>query len=310
MSIARLCNMILALAVVLIIGWCSPVFASEVGSYPPGLIDLEAGVMPPPGGHIKEFLLARSGDARRITEEGKVETHLNFDAFIAATLFLQVTKTRVLDSNYAWGILVPAMSTRLAGHIVRGSAKPPFDADRQALASPLVCPIMLGWKNGMSHQRVMMIVYMPLGSYDAKRMVDTGTNRWGVDLDYGFTFENTKTLREFSAFVGYTYNFINPATDYLSGQEFHIDYCAVQRFPTTLGIGLTGYVWVQTTPDRGSGAKLGAFEGRTFALGPLATYKLDLGGRTYTLTAKYYSEFGVRNRIAGQAFWFNISAKL
>lgn len=311
MSTARLISTVFSIVLAAMGAGRLPSHASEgPGAYPPGLFDLGAGVVPDPGLYLKQFTLTFSGSTRRITEEGKVETRLHNDAFIPAWEFIGVRKANILGSNYGWLLLIPLEDVTLTGDVVRPPAKPGFESHRVALASPLLSPLTLGWHKGRSHQRVSLVAYLPLGSFNERRIVDTGSNRWAVEVDYAYTFKDPRTLREFTAVPGYTFCFENPATHYTSGQEFHIDYAAAQSFPTGLGVGAVAYTWWQTTPDSGPGAKLGAFKGRTFGIGPLITYNTALRNKPVIITAKYYKEFDVVNRFEGSEFWFNVKAEL
>jgi hypothetical protein len=51
---------------------------------------------------------------------------------------------------------------------------------------------------------------------------------------------------------------------------------------------------IQTTPDTGAGARLGAFESRVNGIGPMLTYTLGNPKDPLTFIAKYYKEFDVR----------------
>ena len=67
---------------------------------------------------------------------------------------------------------------------------------------------------------------VPVGSYDAERLASIGTNHWAVDVGGGYTYLNMDTGREFSATLGFTYNFENPDTDYQNGIDAHLDWGA------------------------------------------------------------------------------------
>ena len=65
-------------------------------------------------------------------------------------------------------------------------------------------------------------------------------------------------------------NTTNPATDYKSGNEFHLDFMANQFLAPTFALGVQGYWYKQIDADTGSGAVLGPFMGESFGLGPAA----------------------------------------
>ena len=60
------------------------------------------------------------------------------------------------------------------------------------------------------------------------RLANIGTSHWSVDGGGGYTYFNAKSGREFSAVVGFTYNFENTDTDYQNGIDSHLDWGASQ----------------------------------------------------------------------------------
>jgi hypothetical protein len=106
---------------------------------------------------------------------------------------------------------------------------------------------------------------------------------------------------EASAKISYTFNAINPATHYRSGQLFHVDYSLTFRASETLRVGINGYVIKQTTDDRQYGTRVSpdGFRGRVFAIGPAAQYRFGKA----SIDFKLVREFAVRNRAEGSSLW-------
>jgi len=48
----------------------------------------------------------------------------------------------------------------------------------------------------------------------------------GVDSGFGYTYFDPKSGNEFSAVLGFTYNFENQHTDYQNGVDMHLDWGA------------------------------------------------------------------------------------
>jgi hypothetical protein len=307
---ARLIRLAVVVCLCVVVRGHHAAYASEAGTstYRAGFQDRLAGYLPPPGFYFEQKLEFYSGSATRVVGEGNVQIGLHATLPIQYSIFGQVTKNRLWDSYYAWGLVVPVVEPEVTGRVVALGG--PLDRSQSVtgLSEIEVIPMALGWHNGRSHQRAWLVVYAPTGEYSTANFVNSSLNRWAVELDYGYTFLDPTTGLEFDVTPGYTINFENPETNYLSGQEFHVDYAALQHLRSGLGVGMVGYSFLQTTADSGSGAMLGAFEGRTFALGPIISYDTRLGGVPVGLTAKYYSEFGVSNRFEGHSYWLNISA--
>ena len=289
---------------------CHAAYSSEGGqsSYPPGFQDVLAGYQPPPGNYFQEKLYFYTGNAGKVVREGRIEANLHEYLPVQFSIFNQVTKAKLWGSYYSWALLVPFAEPNLRGEIVTPLGNRDFGQSISALSEVEIIPMMLGWHNGRSNQKTWLTIYAPTGEYNINNLVNTSLNRWAVELDYAYTFMDMKTMRQFSVAPGYTFNFENPATNYISGQEFHIDLAATQNLSPKWGVGAVGYIFIQTTPDSGSGAKLGAFEGRTYALGPILTCNTKVGNVPIMLVGKYYSEFDVSKRFEGHSYWLNINA--
>ena len=107
--------------------------------------------------------------------------------------------------------------------------------------------------------------------------------------------------------MGYTVNFRNPATDYTTGNEFHLEYFIGQHLPKGFALGLAGYYYQQVTGDTGAGARLGPFKGTTVALGPCLTYNTEIAGNPVGVNLRYYNELYVKNRPDGQSIFVTVS---
>jgi hypothetical protein len=157
----------------------------------------------------------------------------------------------------------------------------------------------LKWTQGDNYQMGYLLANAPTGAYEVSRLANIGLNHWAIDGGYGYTYQNQQSGREFSAVVGVTYNFENPATHYRSGLDSHLDFALSQFLNAHWHVGLVGYAYYQLTPDSGSGkpAKLGDFEARVFGLGPEAGFFFE-HSRAY-LSLRGYWEFGAKDRPEG-----------
>jgi hypothetical protein len=75
-------------------------------------------------------------------------------------------------------------------------------------------------------------------------------------------------------------------------------------------IGMVGYFYQQLTPDSGSGARLGAFEGRAVALGGTIGYTFEIGKTPVSTRLKVYRELDVQNRMEGTAGFLTVAFPL
>ena len=149
---------------------------------------------------------------------------------------------------------------------------------------------------------------LPVGSYEARRLANLGIGHSGVDGGFGYTYFNPKTGNEFSAVLGFTYNFENHHTDYQNGIDMHLDWGASKFLTKQLQVGVVGYAYQQLTCDSGSGNRVGCFESRVFGVGPQVGYifPLDSDYQGY-LNLKGYWEFEADHRAEGWNTWLTFS---
>src|SRR5262249_1627215 len=102
---------------------------------------------------------------------------------------------------------------------------------------------------------------------------------------------------EWSAVVGFTYNFINPYTQYRSGIDAHLDWAISPYLTEKLHIGAVGYVYNQVTGDSGASPVLGGFRSRRAGSGPQIGFFFPIGEGGGYLNLRGYSEFDAKNRL-------------
>ena len=109
---------------------------------------------------------------------------------------------------------------------------------------------------------------IPVGAYDPNRLANIGIGHGAIDAGGGYTYFNPQTGHEFSAVLGFTYNFENQDTQYKNGIDMHLDWGASQFLTKQWQIGLVGYFYNQLSCDSGSGDRVGCFKSRVIGVGP------------------------------------------
>jgi hypothetical protein len=168
----------------------------------------------------------------------------------------------------------------------------------------------LKWNRGVHNYMAYTMLGVPVGAYETGRLANLGTNHWSADVGGGYTYLNEKTGREFSAVLGFTYNFENDATQYKNGIDGHLDWAASQFLSERTHVGLVGYFYQQLTGDSGAGATLGDFKSRVSAIGPQVGYFFPVGGKKWYLNLKGYYEFDASNRPEGWNAWLTLAIPL
>ena len=174
----------------------------------------------------------------------------------------------------------------------------------------LVPQFALKWNSGVNNYMTYVTADRPAGAYQSTRLANLGIGHWAVDAGGGYTYFDPKTGHEFSAVLGFTYNFVNPATQYQNGVDMHLDWGASQFLTKQWQVGLVGYVYQEVGCDSGSGDRVGCFQSRVLGVGPQVGYIFPIGDKLQGyLNLKGYGEFDAANRPSGWNVWltFNLS---
>jgi hypothetical protein len=79
----------------------------------------------------------------------------------------------------------------------------------------------LKWKQGSNNYMLYTMEGVPTESYSVQNIPNIGLNHWSTDAGAAYTyFDKTN---EFSATLGFTYNFENRDTRYQNGVDSHLD---------------------------------------------------------------------------------------
>jgi hypothetical protein len=167
----------------------------------------------------------------------------------------------------------------------------------------------LGWKSGKLYSALSVLVSLPIGDYHPGRLANISLNRFAVDTSFALSWHDDEAGWDISAKIGYTYNGTNPATDYNSGDDLHVE-AAIEKKLGKFSLGLQGYYYNQVSADKGAGARLGAFEGEVAAIGGTAAYNFMIGRAPVSVRAKVLREFNVTNRFKGTEIFLSLGMPL
>jgi hypothetical protein len=264
----------------------------------------------------------------RDIELGRVPANLSasFTGNINANVDIGLVAGTYTFATPVWGAQASASllgvygsnSTSLAGTLSGQLATPlgtvgfsRFDSINSSLVAfgDLLPMFQLKWNAGVNNFMTYVTGDIPVGAYQSDRLANLGLGHWAIDAGGGYTYFDPKTGHEFSAVLGFTYNFINPSTQYQSGVDMHLDWGASQFLTKQWQVGLVGYVYQQLGCDSGSGDRVGCFQSRVVGVGPQVGYIFPVGDMQGYLNLKAYGEFANENRAAGWNLWltFNLS---
>ena len=167
----------------------------------------------------------------------------------------------------------------------------------------------LKWNRDVHNFMVYATASAPVGIYDPTRLAAMGSGHWSADAGAGYTYLNEQVGFEWSAVVGFTYNFINPYTQYRSGVDVHLDWAISPILTERLHIGAVGYVYDQLTGDNGAPPALGEFRSRVAGVGPQVGFFFPVANRDGYLNLRGYYEFNARNRLEGWTAYVTFSVE-
>ena len=181
------------------------------------------------------------------------------------------------------------------------------------LGDIVLMPVLLNYNvNPDFNINTRLCFYAPTGSYEVGRLANTGKNFWTIEPTVAFMYFGQKNGREASLFLGADFNQENPDTHYKSGTQVHADGTLAQHFPLwggLAGAGITAFWYQQVTGDSGSGATLGDFKAWDNGIGPVVSFAGKSGSRDVIGELKWLHEYGVKNRLSGDAVFFKMLMK-
>lgn len=274
-----------------------------VSPYPKGFVGFMSGLMPPqPGLYASDIYYYFSGSAGANVRNGFVE--LGVDVTMNAD-FLQgtyVTDWSILGGQYAFGAAIGWAWLDLNARIETQLGGLHASLSNDGFADSIFVPVLLGWHDGNLHWNVGLSVYAPTGSYSTQRgTLNIGKNIWAFMPQFGITYFDPKSGLDVSGTFVYVTQMNNDATDYQSGDLFHLDWAIGEHFGDGLAweAGLAGNIVAQVTGDTGSGARLGSFKETSFGIGPALNYSTKIGNNALILGAKWEHDFDTTNTFKG-----------
>src|SRR5262249_14601743 len=96
----------------------------------------------------------------------------------------------------------------------------------------------LRWNKGVDNWMVYITGDVPVGVYSSTSLANIGIGHGAIDVGAGYSYLNPQTGNEFSAVLGFTYNFLNQSTQYQNGVDMHLDWGASHFFTKQVLAGL------------------------------------------------------------------------
>lgn len=293
-------------------GASSPALATEsaFGRYIPGVFaGPSSEIVPPvPGFYWQNetfFYKASADKSLQIPYGRELKSDLKINFFNFSVSGIWVPEWQPADNvNVAIGLTLPYQSLRVQSDLGRLSATDHCDGLGDIVLTPAI-----GWHGGHHLVSANLSIYMPTGRYRAGDMANIGLNYWTFTPSVAYTYANPEAHVDFSFVGGIDFNTRNTDTDYRSGAMAHVDATLLGTFDNGFGAGVFGSVLYQIADDQGELAdRLNGFRGRSFAIGPMLKYTAP-GKHGMTVNLNWAPEFNVKNRLKGNAVYFNVTGR-
>jgi hypothetical protein len=297
-----------------------PTHAAEGGAslYLLGSGGPEAAVMPPlPGVYVDNTIYVydgSSGGGKQFEVGGNVVANLHAEIVADFATVAWVPTTNFAGGTLELGAVVPTgqpdvnVSAVLTGPLGRRVGVQVFDS-ATVVGDPIGL-VAAGWKFGDFYVQGSGTVNFPVGEYRDGELANLAFHRWAGDTSLALTWHEPKSGWDVSGKAGFTFNGANPATQYTTGTEFHIEGAIEKALNKRWAIGAQVYYYDQITGDSGSGDKLGPFEGRVVGAGGTVSYAFAIGHTPAMLRGRIMTEFDAVNRLEGTSYWLDLSFPL
>jgi hypothetical protein len=286
-----------------------PAFAAEVGfgTYFLGARGAFAGIVPGPGVYYQHDVLFYRGDIGAnvaLPYASVIAAGIKADAVIQIPTLTWVSQNQIFGGNFGVAAAFPFgrvnvdAAAQLSSPLLTSVIATNVHDSSFTIGDPYLTAFV-GWHAGNLHWNAGFGFNAPVGQYNANRLANLAFHRTSFDPYGAVTWFDPQIGIDLSGAVGVTFNLENPATNYRTGTEFHMEWAVVKVFSNGFSFGLIGYHYQQLTGDSGSGAVFGPFKGRVTALGGTIAYNFKLANREISTRVKILKEFNIVNRLDG-----------
>jgi hypothetical protein len=268
--------------------------AAEGGgsSYPGGVENFLTGAAPPPGFYVLEYGNIYRADKLKDGNGDEVPLPVfKVAANVVSTRFVWSSPITLAGGNVMLHAIVPLVDLKVE--------VPGLSQRKTGLADLTFGPGLAFHHSPNLHSVVGFDLVAPVGRYDKGDLANIGRNYWSLQPLYTVSYLDAAG---FNGDFKLTFNFNrrNKDTDYRSGSEVYLDFCAGWGLGNGWVLGAGGFAMRQLSEDNQAGATLPDSKGSAFAIGPSMKYD---NGKGWFITAKWQREMSVRNRPEGSALW-------
>ena len=263
-----------------------------------------AGLIPPTHGWsmgVSYAYYAGSFDAEAPLVGGGSAVGLDMTAQLFSLTGVYIWDTGEGPWNFASAVVLPFAKVDANADLRIGTVNASTSDSKRGLFDMAFVPVIASRHfSATRHMSLALYVFAPTGSFDPDRLANVSLNNWTFSPTVGYTQLFGEGTVEWSTLAAVDFYTENPATDYQNGAVFRVDSLLIKRFHNGWGIGAAGGWIEQLQDDTGPTAeRFNGFEGRSLALGPIATYVRKWEGGQVEFAARWLREFEVTRRFQG-----------
>ncbi len=256
----------------------------------------------------------KAGGEKQFNVGGNLVAGLKADINANFATVLWVPTTNLAGGTLALGGVMPLGRPDVeVSAVITGPLGRTFEFDRSQANTLFGDPLLTaawGWKRGRGAVQASGLLNIPIGSYREGDLSNLAFNRWALDTSLSGTWHDEQSGWDLSAKAGVTFNGKNDATDYESGDEFHLEAAVEKTLSPKFSLGLQAYYLKQISGDSGPGATLGPFKGEVTGVGATAAYRFKVVDMPATLRLHAFTEFDATNRLEGNSVFLDFSMPL
>lgn len=302
----------------LFIGYSFYVAASAAengnGTYLMGSKGSAAGVIGQPGWYFQNdtyMYRAKSQSSVLLPIDGEIVANVRVTAMVNLPTFVWVSDQSVAQQKFGLLATFPIGYKSTRANVNLNWQEGPLELvaldDKKLSVGDPVLGAFIGSQIHNWHWQWSSSVNVPIGQYKVGNLSNMGYNHWSWDNSLAVSWFSMSQKWEVTQIVGHTLNSKNRKTDYRSGQEVHWDGLISRYLSNSWQVGVNAYHYQQISADSGLGAVLGAYKGRSSAVGFHVGYATTQGT---TVRLKSMHELNVRNRVKGNALLVTLAMPL
>jgi hypothetical protein len=283
----------------------TPATAGEGGGshYMPGTMgDFAMALIGPPGFYLRNDIVYFAGDINSVTLGGLIYSSASQDVWVNTVKGIYLSEDGLFGGRLGLVLSLPiVLNAHVEGVLARGPDQPwgTPSGDRSGIAD-MSLTTFLNWSEGEHHIAGGLTIFLPVGSYEAGRIINLGRNYWSFDPTVTYTWLDPKRGHEVSLITGLMFNTTNDATNYHSGTEWHMDITLAQHFSANFALAAVGSVLRGVSDDTGKPVDranavlptlglqpVGGFRAEYFGAGPAVFYMAPIFGKDVNFIGKY-----------------------